>query len=90
MMAARAIKKNKETTPELLTKQQNLISRVFEPRGPGVRVIATQTRTKAQVAKEIATTIYFEEKYAPGPMHEWLRDLESGQITYDQQPTLFD
>lgn len=90
MMAARAIAKNKETSPELLAKQQDLLSKVFEPRGPGVRVIGTQTQTRAQVAKEIATLIYFEEVYTPGPMHEWLRDLESGQITYDQQPTLFD
>ena len=90
MMASRAIAKSKETTPDLLAQQQDRLSKVFEPRGHGVHIIGTQTKSREHVAKEIATLIYFDEDYQPAPIHEWLRDLESGEIGYSQQLNLFD
>jgi hypothetical protein len=87
IMAARAVAKNKMTNPKLLEHQQDLLRRVFEGR-PGVRVIKTAGMTKEKVAKEIATAIYFEERYDSAPMHDWLCGLEDGRIS--SEPTLSD
>jgi hypothetical protein len=67
VMAARAISLHKVTTSEKLSRQQDLLKKVYEPLAPGVTILDTTHKTIAEVVKQAAELI-FQRDYREGDL----------------------
>ena len=78
-MASRAILSQKDTDAKKLEKQQSLIQYIYKKSPCGLRVIDTRSKSKAQVAKEIAKIIFLDV-YEEAPLDQMLEQILNGTI----------
>lgn len=80
VMAVRAIAKHRNTDATKLDNQQEVLQYVYTTNMPGVRIINTTNKSKAQIVKEIARVIYLST-YEEALLDERLTKIKEGTFS---------